>query len=109
MKYKLTKYKTLTGKKEILELTEDAYGQWIVYLNKKPTYHINCFDFENESNQILNSLLLKKQQSINEVLSSINKRNNIHLSIEKAPLLEIKVGSELKEIELRPLPLEWVN
>ena len=78
MKYKLTKYRTLTGKKEILELTEDAYGQWIVYQNKIPKYHINCFDFENESNQILNSLLLKKQQSIDEVLETINKKNSIN-------------------------------
>lgn len=109
MKYKLTRYRTLTGKKEVLELTEDAYGQWIIYQNKIPKYHVNCFDFDNESNQILNSLLLKQQQSIDEVLETINKKNSINLSIEKAPLLEIKVGSEMKELKLEPLPLEWVN
>lgn len=109
MKYKLTTYKTLTGNKEILELTEDAYGQWIIYQSKKPKFHVNCFDFENESNQILNSLLLAKQQSINKILNNINKKNNINLSLEKAPLIEIKVASEIKELELEPLPLEWVN
>jgi len=109
MKYKLTRYKTLTGNKEILELTEDAYGQWIVYQNKKPKFHINCFDFKNESNQILNSLLLAQQKTIKEVLGLINKKNNTNLSIEKAPLLEIKVDSKIKEFNLDPLPLEWVN
>ena len=109
MKYKLTRYKTLKGNKEILELTEDTYGQWIVYQNKKPRFHINCFDFKNESNQILNSLLLAQQKTIKEVLRIINKKNQTNLSIEKAPLLEIKVGSTIKELNLEPLPLEWVN
>ena len=109
MKYKLTRYKTLTGNKEILELTEDAYGQWIIYQNKKPRFLINCFDFKNESNQILNSLLLAQQKTIKEVLGLINKKNNTNLSIEKAPLLEIKVDSKMKEFNLDPLPLEWVN
>ncbi len=109
MKYKLTTYKTLTGNKEILELTEDAYGQWIIYQNKKPKFHVNCFDFKNESNQILNSLLLAQQKTIKEILSSINKKNNTNLSIEKAPMLEIKVDSKLKELNLEPLPLEWVS
>ena len=109
MKYKLTTYKTLTGNKQILELTEDAYGQWIIYEDQKPRFHINCFDFENESNQILNSLLLSQQKTINEVLNCINKKNGINLSIEKAPLLEIKVGSKIEELDLEPLPLEWVS
>lgn len=109
MKYKLTKYKTLTGNKEILELIEDAYGQWIIYQNKKPKFHINCFDFKTESNQILNSWLLAQQKSIKEVLDIINRKNKTNLTIEKAPLLEIKVDSKIKELRLEPLPLEWVS
>ena len=109
MKYKVTTYKTLTGNKQILELTEDAYGQWIIYKDKQPMYHIDCFDFENESNQVLNSLLLKKQKTIQEVINTINSNNNIRLSIEKAPLLEIKIDSKIKEFDLEPIPLEWVN
>ena len=109
MKYKLTTYKTLTGNKQILELTEDAYGQWIIYQNKQPMFHVNCFDFESESNQILNSLLLSQQKSIADVIDSINRKNDIKLSIEKAPFLEIKVDSTLKELNLEPLPIEWVS
>ncbi|MEQ6122674.1 hypothetical protein AAON49_00570 [Pseudotenacibaculum sp. MALMAid0570] len=109
MKYKLTRYKTLTGNKEILELTEDAYGQWIIYQNKKPRFHVNCFDFENESNQILNNLLLAKQKSMKEILKIINKERKTNLSIEKAPVLEVKVSSTIKELNLEPLPLEWIS
>lgn len=109
MKYKLTRYKTLTGNKEILELIEDAYGQWIIYQNKKPRFHINCFDLKSESNQILNSWLLAQQKSIKEVLGIINRKNRTNLTIEKAPLLEIKVDSKIKEFSLEPLPLEWVS
>lgn len=109
MKYKLTKYKTLTGKKEIVELTENAYGQWIIYQNKKPKFHVDCFDLKSESNQILNSMLLAQQKPMSEVLDIINKRNRLNLSIEKAPLLEIKVESVVTELDLEPLPLEWLN
>ena len=109
MKYKLTSYKTLTGKKEILEFIENAYGQWIIYQNKKPKFHINCFDFDNESNQILNGWLLAKQKSIHEVLGMINRKNKTNLTIEKASFLEVKVDSEIKEMSLDPLPLEWVS
>jgi hypothetical protein len=109
MRYKLTRYKTLTGNKEILEFTEDAYGQWIIYQNKKPKFHIDCFDFQNESNQVLNGWLLAQQKSINEVLGIINRKNKTNLTIEKAPLLEIKVDSKIQEFSLEPLPLEWVS
>lgn len=107
--YKLTTYRTFVGNKQIVELTDNAYGQWIIYQNKKPMFHIDCFDFENESNQILNRLLLAQQKTIQEVLNTINKKNDVKLSIEKAPLLEIKVNSKIKELNLEPLPLEWVS
>ena len=109
MKYKATRYKTLIGEKEILEITENPYGQWIIYENRKPKFHVNCFDFKNESNQILNGMLLAQQKPISKVLEIINRKNRINLSIEKAPLLEIKVDSTFKELDLGPLPLEWLN
>lgn len=109
MKYKLTRYKTLTGNKEIVELTENAYGQWIIYQNKIATYHVDCFDLKTESNQILNGMLLAQQKPMSKVLEIINKKNKTNLSIEKAPFLEIKVESKIKELNLEPLPIEWLN
>tara|TARA_R110000787_G_scaffold105773_2_gene213294 strand:+ start:2051 stop:2380 length:330 start_codon:yes stop_codon:yes gene_type:complete len=108
MKYKLTRYKSFISTKEILELTEEVYGQWVICQNKKPKFHIDCFDFKSESNQILNSLLLSKQQTIKEILACINKKENINLSIEKPKFFEKKTGSKLKEIKLDSFPLKWV-
>jgi len=109
MKYKLTRYKSIISNKLILELTKETYGQWVVYQNRNPKFHINCFDFENESNQVLNSLLLAQQKPIEEVLSRINKKENISLSIEKPKFYERAVDSQIKGIELESLPLEWVS
>ena len=109
MKYKLTRYKSIISNKLILELTKETYWQWVICQNKKPKFHIDCFDFKSESNQILNSLLLSKQQTIEEVLSRINKKENISLSIEKPKFYERAVDSKIKEIELESLPLEWVS
>tara|TARA_R110001632_G_scaffold140060_1_gene256026 strand:- start:135074 stop:135403 length:330 start_codon:yes stop_codon:yes gene_type:complete len=109
MKYKLTRYKSIISNKLILELTKETYGQWVVYQNRNPKFHINCFDFENESNQVLNSLLLAQQKPIEEVLSRINKKENINLSIEKPKFYERAVDSKIKEIDLESLPLEWVS
>lgn len=109
MKYKLTRYKSIIRNKLILELTKETYGQWVIYQNRNPKFHINCFDFENESNQVLNSLLLAQQKPIEEVLSRINKKENINLSIEKLKFYERAVDSKIKEIELESLALEWVS
>ena len=109
MTYKLTTYKTLTGKKKIVELPKEAYGQWIVYQDDKPKYHVNCFDLKSESNQIINSLVLNQQKTIEEVLDKVNKKKNVNLSIPKAPLIEIELKREEKELELVPLPEELLN
>lgn len=109
MKLKLTKYRTFTGIKEVVEIPDNNYGQFVVYQNKKPKFLINCFDFKHESNQILNGLLLSKGKSISEVLQNINKLKNTKLSVERAPLIEIQVATEMTEINLKPLPLEWLN
>ena len=109
MKYKTTRYKTLMGVIEVLEFVDNDYGQWIVYQDKKPKFHINCFDFSSESNQLLNNWVLSKQRSIDQVLNIINRRNNINLTLKKTPLFVLKAESETTEISLKPLPLEWLN
>ena len=107
--YKITTYQSLIGKKEIVELVGETYGQWIIYDHKKPTYHVDCFNFDYESNQILNHLLLNQQKSIEEVVKRINKEKNTKLSIKKPMFYEIETSYKLKELDLEPLPLEWVN
>ncbi len=108
MKYKLTTYRTLTGTKDILEIPKKKSGQWIIYQNDEPTYFVDCFDFKKESNLIMNNLILSERKTIDEVIKRIRKKKNINLSLPKIPIFEIEVKSEEKELELKPLPEEWI-
>jgi hypothetical protein len=108
MKYKLTTYRTLTGTKEILEIPKKKSTQWIIYQNDEPTYYVDCFDFKNESNLIMNNLILSERKSMNDVVNKIRKEKKINLSIQKPPLFEIEIKSEFRELELATLPEEWI-
>ena len=107
MKYKLTTYRTLTGTKEVLEIQKKKSGQWIIYQNDEPTYFVDCFDFKQESNLIMNNLILSERKSIDKVIKDIRKKKNVKISLPKAPIFEIEVKSEIKELELAPLPEDW--
>ena len=39
---------TLTGIKKIYKLGDKAYGEWLIFKNKKPYYYFNIFDKEYE-------------------------------------------------------------
>jgi hypothetical protein len=106
-KYKLTTYRTLTGTKEILEIPKKKSGQWIIYQNEEPTFFVDCFDFKEESNLIMNNLILSERKSIEEVIKKIRKKNKVKLSLPKTPLFEFEVKSETKELKLQTLPEDW--
>ena len=97
------------GVKEVLEFVENDYGQWIVYQDNKPKFHIDCFDYSSESNRLLNDWILSKQRSVDQVLNSINRRNHINLPLKNTPLFVLKAESKTTEISLKPLPLERLN
>jgi len=109
MKYKVTTYRTLTGTKDIVELPKKKSTQWIIYQNNKPVYHVDCFDLKKESNLLINNLILSEQKTIEEVIRKIKKNRKVNLSIPKAPLFEIALKSETKELILQPLPEEWLT
>jgi hypothetical protein len=109
MKCKVTTYRTLIGTKEIVEPSIKKTTQWVVYQDNKPKFFIDFFDLEEESNVMMNSLVLCAKRTIGEVLIIINKRNNVNLSIPKVSRLGIKVNSEYKVLNLQPLPEEWLD
>jgi hypothetical protein len=109
MKYNLTTYRTLTGTKEVLEIPKRKSGQWIIYQNNEPTYFVDCFDFKKESNLIMNNLILSERKSIDEVIKSIKKKKKIKLSVAKPPMFEIQLKTQERELELAPLPEEWIS
>ena len=107
-KFNAVTYKTLTGTKEILQIPKKKSGQWVIYQNNEPTYFVDCFDFKEESNLIMNNLILSERKTIEEVIKKIQKRNKVKLSLPKRPIIEIEVKSEIKELNLEPLPEEWL-
>ena len=109
MKYKLTTYKTLRGTKKILELQKRNRTEAIIYENDKPSYHVDCFDLQTESNIIMNSLVFGKKKSIRSVIKEIAQKNNVNISVKEAPLFSIKKSFELKEFLLPPLPENWLS
>jgi hypothetical protein len=111
MKIRVSTYRTFSGTKEVVETIRKKSTQWVIYKDNNPKFFVNVFDLETESNAIMNSLVLCSKRSIEEVLELINKRNNIHLSLPKISRIGIKkrIKTEIKEINLSPLPEEWLD
>ncbi len=109
MTFKLTTYKTLKGTKEILQLKKKKSTEAIVYKDNTPSYFVDCFDLKTESNVLMNSLVLCKQRNINDVILEIGKKNNVNLSVKEAPFFSIEKSTVDTEMELPPLPEDWLN
>lgn len=109
MRFKLTTYKTLNGTKQILELKRRKSTEAIVYKDNSPSFFVDCFDLQTESNVKMNSLVLCQQRKLDEVIKEIGEKNNVNLSVQKAPLLSIKKDAEYTDMDLPPLPESWLN
>jgi len=109
MKFNLTTYKTLKGKQEILELIQQKKTQAIIYKDNTPSFFVDCFDLQTEANVLMNSLVLCQKKTISCVIDIISKKNKINLEVKEAPLLSIKSDSKTVELDLPPLPEEWLN
>ena len=110
MKLLATTYRTLSGRKEILELPVKKNSQWIIYKDHKPSFFVDFYDLQDESNAMMNSLVLCSKRTIKEALALINKKNNINLSVPKISRLGFskKIKSEVKYLDLKPIPKEWL-
>ena len=109
MKFKLTTYKTLRGPKKIIETVKKKSTQAVIYQDDNPTFFVDCFDLQTESNVLMNSLVLCNQKHMVDVVESISKKNNVNLSIKERPMFSIHNGSEIIELDLPPFPEEWLN
>jgi hypothetical protein len=111
MQLEYSTYRTLSGVKEVLEIPRKKPTQWIIYLDNQPKFFVDFFDLENESNAMMNSLVLCAKRDIRDVLQVIGKRNNVKLSIPSISRIGIKkkLNSISKNITLDPLPEEWLS
>lgn len=110
---KLTKntYKTIGGTVEIIEKSEDNNVQFVVYEDKKPKFYVDLYDLSNESNAMMNSLVLCAKRSMAETLLLLNKKNKTNLSLLKPShfWFKKKIKSEEIDLDLEPLPEEWLD
>jgi len=108
MKFNLTTYKTLTGKKEIVELIEGNNWQAVIYKDEKPSFYVDCYDLQTEANVIMNTLVLCQNKSMSSVISRIAKQNRINISVKEIPVMSLKSDSKTIELDLPPLPEQSV-
>ena len=102
-------YYTLTGIRKFINIVDFSYGEWIIYDNKIPKYHIVVFENEGPSNALINELLRSKKETVESILGKINKSRNTKLSLGNRPFCEFVKKSEHIELDLIPLPYEWVK
>lgn len=109
MKYRITTFKTLTGNLELIDLGDQAYGEWIIYEDRIPKFHVCCFRENSRSDSMINDLIESKDWTIEKILDRINEINKSKLTFGKRPKIEIEKSSELRELELESMPLEWIE
>ena len=109
MKYRVNTYKTLLDTYKVIELPSQSYGEWIIYQNKIPKYHVNLFNLKHESNRIIKEIIENQKRSIDQIIYTINKHNNLNLHLEKRKLLSIKTTSDILSMVLNPIPLELIE
>lgn len=108
-KYLDISYYTLKGKRHFLDVGDFAYGEWIIYESGLPKFHINVFDKAADSNVMISHLLTAKKETINSLLKKINKDQNKRLSLRSRPSLGIIKEYNTIELNLIPLPDDWVK
>ncbi len=107
-KYRITTYRTLKGKCELVDIGDHIYGEWIIYENEKPKFHVNLFREDSESDKRIKELIEHKNESIESIIKKINLSFKMELNLGKRPIIEIVVNTKLKELALNPIPTEWL-
>jgi len=108
-KYLQVSFQTLTGIKTFIDLGDFSYGEWIIYDNNLPKYHITITDTASNSNNVIKSLIGTGTENIGSILGRINSKNNTRLSLGERPIIEIIKKEELIELDLPPLPDHWLE
>ena len=108
MKLKSSYYTALTGKVIVVKPESNTSTQAVVYQDDKPAYFVDCFDMEEASNVEMNLLVLCQQRSMKSVINEIAQKNEVNIYVKEAPFFSVKRNTRKVELELPPLPLDWV-
>ena len=107
-KYLQVSYYTLTGIKKLIDLGDQSYGEWIIYDETTPKYHLCVFEY-GVSNILVKSLLDSKQETITSIIKKINLKRRTKLSFGRKPLIKVVKKEELIELNLIQLPEHWIK
>lgn len=109
MKYRINKYLSLKGKIQEVTLPDSAYGEWIVYENNEPKFHVNIFNYESKSDCLIYVIMTESKSEFESILTDINKRFKRNLTLSSKTNYGIKIDSKLIESDLGSLPFEWIE
>jgi hypothetical protein len=107
--YQTTTFQTEAGTFDFIELGNHVYGEWIIYEKDIPKFHINVFGRNTDSDRLIKQLMETENESIEEIIKTINLNLNLSLSFGKRPKKEWIVETKLKAFELKPLPMQWFS
>ncbi|MBI1285957.1 MAG: hypothetical protein GC178_00075 [Flavobacteriales bacterium] len=110
MKYHITAYKSPFGVQEVIDLPDQSYGEWIVYENHVPKYHVACFRENSDSDKLIYDLLESGKWSMEKIISRINSLEKQNLKLFSRPIFAKKLSSVIvNRDEFPTLPAEWVK
>ncbi|MCO5947582.1 hypothetical protein [Mucilaginibacter flavidus] len=109
-KYFKTTFWTIFGLRDLINLGDFVYGEFIIYDGNIPAYHVNCFRKNSVSDALVNQLLAGGKESIESAIRKINGKQGTKLNFGKSPLLiRIEKKEEIVELDLPPLPENWIK
>ncbi len=109
MKYRIRTYKTLTGKRDFVDLGGQSYGEWVVYEKEIPKFHISCFSENSKSDLIIKELIESGKWTIEAIIDRINESYETALTLDNRPVIKFQIASELRDLDLTPLPTKWME
>jgi hypothetical protein len=107
-KYLELSFYTWRGIKKVIDLGDFSYGDWVVYEGSTPKYFVDVHT-ENKSDMIINSLINKGVETIDSIISKINIEQGTKLHFADMPLFRLIKKEELIELDLPPLPVDWLK
>ncbi len=96
------------GIEKFIDLGDFTYGEWIVYENGEPRYHVNC-NANNGADLLIKNLLSSGNRSIDDIVKEIGRAEKRTLSLRARPMIEIIAKQDWVDLNLPPLPLSWLN
>lgn len=109
MEYRVNTYKTFLKTVQYVEQSIFTYGEWIIYENNSPKYHVSCFGDNSKSDKIINELIESGNFTIESIIKTINQGFNKKLNFGKRPFLSIRTNSEIAELHLKPIPIRFIE